>query len=411
MCELLGICANLPVTATLSLDVLARHGGDTGPHKDGWGIGYYQGAAIRLMKEAEAAAGSAWLRFIRDHELQSPIILSHIRKATRGARTLANTQPFQRELGGRMHLFAHNGNLAGIDDLALAGANRFRPVGETDSEIAFCELMRRLAVLWDGADGVPALERRHEVIAAFAAEIAPMGPANFLYADGDALFAHGNRCTQAGSGEIGRALAAFGGRRGSLPAGGCVGGLLGDQAGEPEAFAHFLVDQLRRLVVGRRFTGFLPAFADGAQDFHAAIEGGVTPVADFLDGPPAAAAADRLFVVQLTDADAGGYKSFRHVLSLAWDKTWGTNIDSTRGKRGTARLDENDDRVAREVLFDDVACVVDHLRVLRTGDRENAVAVGVGEGHEVMQPVFGQKSRIHVCSCSFSLVVKRKGGQ
>ena len=202
MCELLGICANLPVTATLSLDVLARHGGDTGPHKDGWGIGYYQGAAIRLMKEAEAAAGSAWLRFIRDHELRSPIILSHIRKATRGERTLANTQPFQRELGGRMHLFAHNGNLAGIDGLAPAGAKRFRPVGDTDSEIAFCELMRRLAVLWDGADGVPALQRRHEVVAAFAAEIAPMGPANFLYADGDALFAHGNRRTQAGSGEI-----------------------------------------------------------------------------------------------------------------------------------------------------------------------------------------------------------------
>jgi len=201
MCELLGICANLAVTATLSLDVLARHGGATGPHKDGWGIGYYQGPATRLLKEAEAAADSEWLRFVRDHELRSPIILSHIRKATRGDLTLANTQPFQRELGGHMHLFAHNGNLAGIDALA-AVPNRFRPVGETDSEIAFCELMRRLALLWDDAESVPPLQHRYEIVTAFAREIAPMGPANFLYSDGDALFAHGNRRTQATTGEI-----------------------------------------------------------------------------------------------------------------------------------------------------------------------------------------------------------------
>jgi len=39
---------------------------------------------------------------------------SHIRHATRGGVSLANTQPFVRELGGRTHVFAHNGDLPAI---------------------------------------------------------------------------------------------------------------------------------------------------------------------------------------------------------------------------------------------------------------------------------------------------------
>ena len=54
MCELLGLSSNLPATITLSLMKLAEHGGFTGPHRDGWGVGYYEGADVRLLKEAES---------------------------------------------------------------------------------------------------------------------------------------------------------------------------------------------------------------------------------------------------------------------------------------------------------------------------------------------------------------------
>ncbi len=40
------------------------------------------------------------------------------------------------------------------------------------------------------AHGVPSLERRLEVVEALAAVFRSAGLANFLYADGDALFAH-----------------------------------------------------------------------------------------------------------------------------------------------------------------------------------------------------------------------------
>ena len=43
MCELLGMSAHHPASITLSLNEFARHGGETGPHVDGWGIAFYEG--------------------------------------------------------------------------------------------------------------------------------------------------------------------------------------------------------------------------------------------------------------------------------------------------------------------------------------------------------------------------------
>jgi predicted glutamine amidotransferase len=144
-----------------------------------------------IVREPEAASDSRHLAFLRSQEVRSSTVLAHIRRATQGPRLLRNTQPFARELGGRMHLFAHNGMLPGIESAARLPARRFRPVGDTDSEHAFCALLERLAPLWE-AD-VPALDSRLAVVERFAADLRTLGAANFLYADGDAIFAHGHR--------------------------------------------------------------------------------------------------------------------------------------------------------------------------------------------------------------------------
>lgn len=39
---------------------------------------------------------------------------------------------------------------------------------------------------------------RRRIVAAFAHELRALGPANFIYADGEALFAHGHKRTQDG---------------------------------------------------------------------------------------------------------------------------------------------------------------------------------------------------------------------
>lgn len=100
-----------------------------------------------------------------------------------------------------MHVFAHNGDLDRIALSRLASSDGFRPVGETDSELAFCILLERLRPLWRGDIGVPALDERCHVVKSFAQELRALGPANFIYIDGDALFAHGHKRTQ-GAGAI-----------------------------------------------------------------------------------------------------------------------------------------------------------------------------------------------------------------
>ncbi len=192
MCELFALSSRLPTEVRFSLEAFSRRGGLAGRNKDGWGLAYYVDGDVRLVKEPEPAADSACVRFLQEHLFASSMVVSHIRKATRGVTAMKNCQPFQRELGGRMHVFAHNGDLDPAILQARLPLGAYRPVGDTDSEYAFCALLNLLAPAWrDGA--VPTLERRRGIVEGFAAAIRAFGPANFIYADGEAVFLHGHR--------------------------------------------------------------------------------------------------------------------------------------------------------------------------------------------------------------------------
>ena len=137
MCELLGLSSNTPATVNFSLPTLAEHGAASGTYNGGWGVGYYEGQDVRLIKEATPVADSDWVRFIANHDLRSTLIIAHTRRATRGTLSYQNAQPFIRELAGRVHLFAHNGDLPDIFASTEFQPKRFSPIGETDSERAF----------------------------------------------------------------------------------------------------------------------------------------------------------------------------------------------------------------------------------------------------------------------------------
>jgi glutamine amidotransferase len=96
-----------------------------------------------------------------------------------------------------MHVFVHNGHVPDIRDLSEYRSDSFRPIGDTDSEIAFCALLERVKPLWNERDVTPDLAARLDTIAGFANDLGQFGPANFLYCDGDVLFAHGHRRKQA----------------------------------------------------------------------------------------------------------------------------------------------------------------------------------------------------------------------
>ena len=201
MCELLAISSQRPARLTFSLAALAAHAAADGRSRDGWGAAFFQDRDVALFREPSAAGDSPLVRFLETHGPATTLAISHIRRATRGATSLANTQPFARQLAGRMHVFAHNGDLPGIEDCMPFATDRYRPLGGTDSEHAYCALLERIHELWGSSDLIPPLDKRIAVVAKFAAALRGLGPANFLYADGDTLFAHGHRRIQA-SGQV-----------------------------------------------------------------------------------------------------------------------------------------------------------------------------------------------------------------
>jgi len=197
MCEIFALSSLYPSRVDVCLHEIARHGGAPGGHADGWGLALFDRGDVRVLREPRAADGSPWVRLMEHEAPESPLVIGHIRRATQGEVRLANTQPFARELGGRMHAFAHNGDLRG--ELPLG---RFRPVGETDSERAFCHLLHELERPWLDDGAVPALAARVSVLRRFADRVSALGPSNFVYCDGRTLFAHGDVRRNPGETEV-----------------------------------------------------------------------------------------------------------------------------------------------------------------------------------------------------------------
>src|SRR3954471_147074 len=128
MCELLGMSANVPTDISFSFAGLARRGGATGPHRDGWGITFYEGRGCRSFHDPQPSATSDVARLIRAYPIKSRVVIAHVRRGNQGRVALENTHPFTRELWGRAWTFAHNGQLRGVKRWPLG---TYRPIGTT----------------------------------------------------------------------------------------------------------------------------------------------------------------------------------------------------------------------------------------------------------------------------------------
>jgi len=184
MCQLLGMNCNVPTDVTFSFSGFSQRGGRTDHHSDGWGIAFFEGLGLRHFVDHEPAADSAIAQLIRRYPIKSRNVIAHIRKATQGAVNLQNCHPFVRELWGRYWVFAHNGDLKEFSP-RLHG--HFRPVGSTDSELAFCWIMQELAKSHATVPSIPELTL---TLKELAARIRPHGTFNFLLSNGQALWAH-----------------------------------------------------------------------------------------------------------------------------------------------------------------------------------------------------------------------------
>ena len=184
MCQLLGMNCNTPTDVTFSFSGFAQRGGVTDHHADGWGIAFFEGRGVRHMVDHQSASTSPVAELVRRYPIKSTNVIAHIRKATQGVVALENCHPFVRELWGRYWVFAHNGNL---EHYAPRLHGHFRPVGQTDSERAFCWLMQELA---KSHASVPSVAEMSHTLRELVPQIARHGTFNFLLSNGEALWAH-----------------------------------------------------------------------------------------------------------------------------------------------------------------------------------------------------------------------------
>ena len=181
MCQLLGMNANTPTDVVFSFTGFSTRAEE---HKDGFGIAFFEGPGVRLLVDAQSARTSPVADMVRRFPIKSKAIVAHIRKATQGRVALQNTHPFVRELWGRYWIFAHNGDLPNYRP-RLHGA--FQPVGETDSERAFCWLMQEFA---KAHAGVPPVLELTNTLRELVPTISAHGSFNFMLSNGEALWAH-----------------------------------------------------------------------------------------------------------------------------------------------------------------------------------------------------------------------------
>ena len=138
MCRLFGLhagAAGVPATFWLidapdSLSVQSHH------NPDGAGIGVFDAAGVARVDKQPIAAWDDIDFATAARDLTGTTFVAHVRHASTGAHTLANTHPFEQQ--GR--LFAHNGVVEDLEqlDARLAGFGASELVhGETDSERVF----------------------------------------------------------------------------------------------------------------------------------------------------------------------------------------------------------------------------------------------------------------------------------
>ena len=179
MCRVFGCVAAEPASIRSELieadNPLIRQSED---HDSGWGMAVYQradGLDPRCVRFAEAAFSDP--DFLEATSLKGRIFNVHVRRATMGGLAPENTHPFC--LGS--YSFGHNGTILRYPRL-LEHPSVQRPSGDTDSEAFFNFLM----TIYDASDPIGSLRRAIRT----TVERSSFSGLNFLFSDGDRLFAY-----------------------------------------------------------------------------------------------------------------------------------------------------------------------------------------------------------------------------
>ena len=147
MCQLLAMNSKNPADIGFSFKGFRLRGGLTDDHTDGFGIAYFEPTGLRHYCDDRAAMESPIAELVSNTQVKATNTIVHLRKSDDSL--LSNAHPFVREIWGESWVFSHNGKMsiqdALDDDPIHQGTSRYYcPVGDTDSEFAFCYLLNQL---------------------------------------------------------------------------------------------------------------------------------------------------------------------------------------------------------------------------------------------------------------------------
>jgi glutamine amidotransferase len=146
MCRLFGFRS--VISSQVHRSLLAAEnalGTQSNQHPDGWGVAYYVDGAPHVTRNPITAMGDQLFHRLSG-VVSSQTVVAHVRKATRGDKTMLNCHPFQY---GRW-VFAHNGDVQDFEKHRAALVDHVAPelrrfiLGETDSEVLFFILLTEL---------------------------------------------------------------------------------------------------------------------------------------------------------------------------------------------------------------------------------------------------------------------------
>jgi len=139
MCRIAALSASRPVQIRDFMEYFFLPPMPDTYNRDGWGLACYVDNDCLLIKGPEYARESPFLRAVMDRGgLKSYQAVFHVRRATKGTVSFANTHPFVREMWGMSWAFVHHGN---VDWPIESLRGPFQPVGETDTERVFCWIL------------------------------------------------------------------------------------------------------------------------------------------------------------------------------------------------------------------------------------------------------------------------------
>ncbi len=189
--DILAISLDGKGSPSINLNLPNKAGGS---HSHGWGFGWYPDnhSSVMVTKDPAARGEQVLVDAITDwSNFRSATFFCKVRGASKGY-SHTETQPFSRSFAGRDWLFVHNGDLdkAKLETLHGDQTRLLEPLGNTDSELAFCDLMTQM----QESDARRISDVDPKVLHAWFQRFDTLGSSDMYLSDGDSIVCfHGSQ--------------------------------------------------------------------------------------------------------------------------------------------------------------------------------------------------------------------------